>query len=237
MSDMDKVRQYLANWDNSRMASIPVAGLISRNRVVYKWKAPFRSWMLREAVFWRLHDLLTQSYSLHQQRYGLGARILLRSGFETLSILIYLNQLMRQVIDGKLDFHVFGEKTATLLIGSRDGSTEHQSINIVTILEKCDKRYPGLIKLYAILSESAHPNYDGLCTGYSKINQGEYETNFSNQWMEMYGEKHLGSMVLCMETFQHEYDEVWTDLMDKMESWIEENDAQLEASKSGPLRR
>ena len=131
---MDTVQQSLANWDSSRMASIPVAGLLSRNPVAYKWKAPFRSWMLREAVFWRLHDLLTQSYALHQQGHGLGARILLRSGFETLAVLIYLNQLMQQVVDGKLNFHLFSDKTTTLLAGSRDGSTKHESLNVMTIL-------------------------------------------------------------------------------------------------------
>lgn len=233
---MDAVQQNLANWNSSRMASIPVSGLISRNPVAYKWKAPFRSWMLREAVFWRLHDLLAQSYLLHQHGHGLGARILLRSGFETLAVLIYLNQLTQQVLDGKLNFHLFGEKTATLLIGSRDGSTMHKSLNIMTILERCDKRYPGLAKLYAILSESAHPNYEGLCTGYSKIDHGEYETNFSNRWMEMYGETHLGSMELCMVTFHHEYNEVWVELMENMESWIEANDVRLEATKNDDLR-
>ena len=114
--------------------------------------------MLREAVFWRLHDLMTQSCALHQQGHGLGARILLRSGFETLATLIYLNQLMQHVLDGKLNFHVFGEKTSTLLLGSRNNDDGPRSLNIVTVLEKCDKRYPGLMALYADLSESAHPS-------------------------------------------------------------------------------
>ncbi|MFZ3032735.1 MAG: hypothetical protein WA138_01795, partial [Parvibaculum sp.] len=100
---MDTIQENLANLKNSRMASIPISGLISRNPVAYKWKAPFRSWVLRETVFWRLHDLLVQSYLLHQHRHGLGARILLRSGFETLAVLIYLNQLMQQVLDEKLN--------------------------------------------------------------------------------------------------------------------------------------
>lgn len=45
--------------------------------------------MLREAAFWRMHDLMTQSYELHVLERGLGARILLRSGFETLATLVY----------------------------------------------------------------------------------------------------------------------------------------------------
>jgi len=176
--------------------------------------------MLREAAFWRLTDLLTQSLALHRQGHGLGARILLRSGFETLAILIYLNQLIEQLTEDKLDFHNFSEKTSTLLLGSRDGSTEHTSVNIVTILGKGDKRYPGLEKLYGILSESAHPNYEGMAVGYSAVDHNEYETHFSNRWMSLYGESHLGSMALCMETFQHEYDDVWTFRMDNFEKWI-----------------
>lgn len=231
---MDTIAQNLSNWRASLMQSIPVAGLISREPVVYKWKAPFRCWLLREAAFWRVTDLLTQSYALHQQGHALGARILLRSGFETLATLIYLNQLMQKVADSELDFHEFGTKTSILLLGSRDGSTHHQSLNIVTILQKCDRRYPGLEKLYGTLSESSHPNYEGLLAGYSKFDHDEYETSFSNRWMEIYGGSYLGSIERCMETFHHEYDDVWTSLMENLENWIVENDDRLEAAKNTP---
>ena len=107
---MDKIEQNLANWRTSLMQSIPIGGLLSRNATAYKWKATFRCWMLREVTFWRLTDLLTQSYVLHRQKHGLGARILLRSGFETLAMLVYLNQLIEQVLEGNLSFHLFSLK-------------------------------------------------------------------------------------------------------------------------------
>lgn len=226
------VEMNLTNWKNSLLKSIPVAGLLSRNPIAYKWKAPMRSWMLREALFWRLNDLMTQSYTLYKHEHMLGARILLRSGFETLAILIYLNQLSQQVLDGDLDFHVWGKKTSTLLLGSRNNPEMPKSINIVTVLEKCDKRYPGLVELYAALSESAHPNYEGLIKGYSKINHSEYETIFSNRWVELFGEQHLSAMELCMLNFHHEYNDVWSKLTEKLENWIVVNDVKLEASKS-----
>jgi hypothetical protein len=189
--------------------------------------------MLREAVFWRLHDLLTQSYALHQKGHALGARILLRSGFETLATLIYLNQKITQVIEGKLDFHEFSDKTSKLLLGSKNDTSGPISINIMTILEKCERRYPGLMKLYASLSESAHPSYEGLCMGYSKVDHGQYETNFSNRWAEQYGNSHLNLMEICMQTFHYEYDNVWGELVEKFERWIEDHDAELEATKDG----
>lgn len=230
---MNAVEQNLSNWKKSLMTSIPVGDLLSRNEVAYKWKALFRVWMLREALLWRLHDLLTQSYALYQQGHGLGARILLRSAFESLAILIYLNQLMQRVLDEKLNFHDFCDKTSILLLGSRDGSTELVAVNILTVLQQCDKRYAGIAKLYAILSESAHPNYEGMVAGYSRIDHDEYETHFSNRWMELHGERHLGSMELCMSTFDHEYNNVWPSLIERLEGWITANDAELEASRNG----
>ena len=232
---LNAVEQNLANWEASLFPKIPVGGLLARNPVAHKWKAPFRSIMLREAAFWREHDLMAQSYELHVLERGLGARILLRSGFETLATLIYLNLLMQQVIDGKLNFHLFGHKTTVLLMGSRNNDDLPKSINIITVLEKCDKRYPGLMGLYAALSESAHPSYEGLCSGYSTIDHDEYETIYSNRWMELHGARHLDSMMLCMETFHHEYGEVWGNLFEKLEKWIEANDEELEATKNEPL--
>jgi len=58
---MNAIEQNLAEWKKTLLSSIPIAGLLSRNAVVYKWKAPFRAWMLREAVYWRLCDLMEQS--------------------------------------------------------------------------------------------------------------------------------------------------------------------------------
>lgn len=56
---MDAIEQNLINWKASLSSNIPVGGLLSRNSIVYKWKAAFRVWMLREAVFWRFTDLMT----------------------------------------------------------------------------------------------------------------------------------------------------------------------------------
>ena len=232
---MGDVQQILADWGGSLVQKIPVGGLLTRNPVAYKWKSSFRVWMVRELTLWRSHDLMVQSSVLHQQGHVLGARILLRSGFETLGTLTYLNILMQQVLDGKLDFHVFGEKTAALLLGARNNEDMPPAVNIVTVLEKCDKRYSGLMRHYADLSESAHPNYEGLMAGYSKINHDEHETTFFNRWSEQHGDRHLDGMMLCMETFQHEYNEVWPTLIEKLEEWIEANDAELEATKDDPL--
>lgn len=227
----DFVEQTLTSWKASLFRKIEVGGLLARSHVAHKWKAPWRSLMLREAVFWRLHDLLTQSHTLFQAGHVLGARILLRSSFETLAILVYLNQMMRKVLDGALSFHAFSEKTSQLLLGSKDKSTSHEAVNILTVLNHCDKRYPGLLKLYGDLSESAHPNYEGICIGYSTVDHDSHETNFANRWSQMYGGTHLQSMRACMVLFEAEYNDVWSIQFEELERWIEANDTELEATR------
>jgi hypothetical protein len=229
---MDKITLALNNWQSSLRKNLPLGGLYSRNKVAHKWKAPFRSITLRECVFWRIQDLLAQAHILYGGNHILGSRILIRSAMETLAVLIYLNQLTEKVLSGQLGFHEFSKKTGKLLLGSRDGTTKHDSINIMTMLGHCDKRYPGILQMYATLSESAHPNWEGICYGYSKIDHDNYETNFSNNWSDMWSEKHESLMFLVMQTFENEYNNVWSEQFEKLEAWIEANDEQLEATQN-----
>ncbi len=232
---MDTIERNLENWRASLLQSIPLGGLISRNSIAYKWKAPFRCWVLREAAFWRVTDLLTQSYALHQQGHVLGARILLRSGFETLATLLYLNHNVEAVLSGTLNFHEFSHMTTRQAGGSKNDPAHPSAVNVITMLDKGDKRYPGLRSLYDSLSESAHPNFEGMVWGYSKVDHDESETNFSNRWTELHGEQHLKSLELCMMIFHHEYDDVWVELIDRLESWIVANDDMLEVTKNDQL--
>lgn len=225
------VEQKLAEWKLNLCEDLDIGGLCQRNPTAHKWKTLYRSVEIRECAFWRAQDLLSQSLVLYQLTHAIGARILLRCGFETLAILIRLNQNVSQVLDESLDFHDFDNETSKLLLGSKNEQTPVQSINIVTILNHCNKRYPGIYDVYAELSESAHPNFEGLCLGYSRSNRQTLKTTYSNRWMEMYGDQHLDQMRLCMSVFEYEYDHVWTDGIEKLELWVEANAEKLEASK------
>lgn len=234
MEQDEPIEQALARMKASLSPGFEIGGLWSRNETAHKWKATFRSVVLREAVFWRLEDLLQQSYALHKMGHALGALILLRSALETLATLIYLNQLTAQVLDGSLSFHTFGEKTAQLLLGSRNAMTNHKAINIQTVLEKCAKRYDFIETFYADLSECAHPNHEGLVMGYSKPDRENLVHNFRNRWVEMYQPTLEQKMALVIFMFEHEYDNVWTEQFSELETWLVEHDAELEATKDMP---
>lgn len=230
---MLNIEETLATWQASLCKQIDVGSLYARNSTAHKWKAPWRILLLREAVGWRLIDLLVQSTQLHKMKHVLGARILVRSAFETLGMLIYANQEMRRVVAGELDFHEFSKRTSQLLLGSRDKTTSLQSVSILTVLQRSDKRFPGLFAWYEALCESAHPNFEGMLAGYSVGNAEDFTTSFENRWDSMYGASHLGSIETCCLVFEHEYNDEWSSAFEALEQWINNNDQRLESSKPG----
>jgi hypothetical protein len=231
MTSEETAETAIANLKESLFQALDMGCLHSRNPTAHKWKAPFRSLILREVVYWRMLDLLDQSLALHKHGHALGARILLRSAFETLAILIYLNQRMASVLDGSMTFNDFNIATQRLVLGSKVEGDPEQAINILTVLNHCDKKYEGMMSLYQDLSESAHPNYQGMSEGYTKIDHKADAVQFSNRWMENYGKRLPQGIMLCIEIFQHEYNEVWRHKFEHLEKWIEKNDTKLEATK------
>lgn len=157
---------------------------------------------------------------------------MLRSALETLFSLVYVNQMHIAVVEGTEDFFKFDEKTARMLLGSRNKSTSTEAINILTVLRKCESVYPEFETMYASLSESAHPNFEGLCYGYSRVDKENFKTTFSNKIAEMFEGQYVPAVELCVVIFQSEYNDVWPTSMERLEYWIADNDAHLESRKA-----
>lgn len=231
MESTEAADAAIASMKTSLFKELDMGSLHSRNPTAHTWKAPYRSLQLREVVYWRLLDLLDQSLPLHKSGHGLGSRILLRSALETLAILIYLNQQMAAVLDRSMSFNDFSKSTQRLVLGSKVEGDPEQAVNILTVLKHCDKKYKGMKRLYDDLSESAHPNYQGMSAGYAKINHEADTVQFYDRWMEKHGEKLPHGIMLCIDIFHHEYNKVWCELFNALEKWIEANAAELKAKQ------
>ncbi|HRH04467.1 MAG TPA: hypothetical protein PK702_01445 [Burkholderiaceae bacterium] len=228
---MTEITTALKDMKSSLCREVDVSGLFARCPVAHKWKAPWRALLLRESVAWRLQELLEQSFALSRQDGLLGARILLRSAFETLAVLIYLNRSIRSVVAGNLNFHKFSEKTLRLLLGSRDKTTSYEQISILTVLDGANKRYPGLSDWYAALSESAHPNFEGMLMGYSTADIENHITRFTSRWCDLYSKTHEDALTACLMVFVGEYNDESADALESLEKWLVVHDAELEATK------
>jgi Family of unknown function (DUF5677) len=233
LNAMDDIRGQLERWSQSLCPDVGVGGLLARSEAAHKWKAPFRSIVIREALLWRMHDIGQQILLLSQHQHILGARILLRSAIETLALLIYLNQKTSSVISGTLSFFEFDDITKKLLMGSKNEATSQAAVNILTVLCKAEKSHPGLLSMHQRLSESAHPNYDGVLYGYSSTDPEKYETHFQNRWVELFEPEQEPATTFVFAVFEQEYNSTWHQLMTVLETWLEKNDAALEQQRSG----
>jgi len=228
---MEEIREILERWSQSLCKDVSVGGLTSRCPIAHKWKAPYRSIVIREALFWRMNDLGHQVLLLMEHKHILGARILLRSAIETLALLIYLNQKTKAVLSGELSFFEFDEITKQLLMGSKNGATSMVAVNVLTVLKQAEKIHPGIVAMHEHLSESAHPNYDGVLYGYSSTDPDKYETRFVNNWEQFFGEEQVPGTAYVLTAFEHEYNVVWHQQLTQLEDWLRANDAQLEVER------
>lgn len=226
---MDTIIEKIELLISERTTELDIARMYSRNPTAHKWKECFRVWSLRELVYWRFSDLMYQAALLQKDNYVLGAGILLRASIETLAMLIYSNIQMEKLLRSDHSFWDAANKTIKLLFGSKDGFTEHVAINIISVIEKCDEfRDYELLKTYDQLSESTHPNWDGMQKLYSRIDRDNYIQYFENR-----APSHFKSnpplFNLLLVIFAEEYAVTWPDNFEQFEEWLEKNNEKLEA--------
>ncbi len=104
-------------------------------------------------------------------------------------------------------------------------------MNIITVLEKCEKNHAGIKQIYSWLSESAHPNYEGMRLSYSSTDPEKKLTTFSNKTNNMYAKMQQDGLLMVMGIFEHEYAR-WQGHFEKLETWLVENEKELEQFKA-----
>lgn len=232
---MQEFAEQLERWKASLPRQIDVGSLLSRCNIAHKWKAPFRCLVAREGLLWRMTDLGEQIICLTDNNHYLGARILLRNALENLGILCYITHKIESVVGGQLDFFEFDDLSKQLIMGSRDGSTAITAVNVLTALGKAERKYPGLLEMYKRLSESAHPNFDGILMGYTATNPKEFETTFQNNWQSIFGAQQLPATLLVYHAFESTYNLDLIAAIEELEEWLRKNDQHLESRRGGTL--
>ena len=231
------IEKTLQNYKKSLSKKIDLASLLSRSKIAHKWKLTYRLIVLREAIFWRFVDILTQAYDIGVNGMIIGSLILTRSALETVCLLIYMNKKMQFVVEGKMSFDDFDNITTRLLFGAKNTDKLPDPVNVMKLIEDSESKYPGIKKTYDDLSEIAHPNYRGVCDGYTNTNQQKYETEFGIYWEEQYGNQHELVIKKCLQTFEEEYNNEWKKRFEQLEKWLEKNDNKLERQRNKKLKK
>ena len=231
---MESIRERVLNWSQSLPKEVAVVGLISRCPIAHKWKAPFRSILIRESSLWRMSDLGSSFVQLVDSGNVLAARIILRSACETAALLAYLNKKTFDVIDRKITIDDFDAVTKVLLLGGKSDGDYVAPVNVMTALGHFAKESPEILNIYNRLSEDAHPNACGMIYAYSESNPVDFETQFMPKIANsvVTREHTIASAQLIFHCYEGHYNLFWPQRFEALEQWLRDNDAELEGSRN-----
>lgn len=229
---LDQLEQVIGAYEESLCPELDAGGLYARNNTAHKWKVTYRTIVLRELVSWRFVDLIKQALLLEKAGHFIGSRVLIRSAIETLALLIYSVRKMENIVRTGNGFHEYSQKSVNLLLGSKASDSSHVAVNVMEVIKHASKKHSELMTAYETLSETAHPNFDGLSWAYSNVADQGMHTKFGCYSGGVYGKSQGPIILMLLGIFEAEYNDSWPAAFDKFESWIEANDKKLEATRT-----
>jgi hypothetical protein len=104
------------------------------------------------------------------------AVVLLRAQIETVAACYAIVERGEDVL-GKGDLHTFHKRVLQAVYGTkplREGEPFPAAVNVMKVLDKFEKVFPGTKRHYASLSEMAHPNMEGI-TVFGRLDRDKWE--------------------------------------------------------------
>lgn len=232
---MESIRERVINWSQSLPTQVSVGSLLSRCPIAHKWKAPFRSILVRESSLWRMSDLGNSFVHIMDSESVLAARIILRSACETAALLAYLNKKTSDIVAGTITIDEFDNVTKALLLGGKNDGDHCTPINVMTAMKHFAKESAEILNIYNRLSEDAHPNASGMIYAYSDSNPADFETNFKpNITKSNVTRNHtITAAELIFYCYEAQYNLFWPKKFETLEQWLRDNDSALDAQRHG----
>lgn len=232
---MDNIRERVLSWSQSLPKEVSVGSLFSRCSIAHKWKAPFRSILIRESSLWRMSDLGNSFVQLVDSGNILASRIILRSACETAALLAYLNKKTSDLMVRKITIDEFDNVTKVLLLGGKNDGDYFDPVNVITAVTHFAKESPELLEIYNRLSEDSHPNACGMIYAYSDSNPEEFETHFKPKIANSSATRNhtIASADLIFHCYEGQYNLFWPQRFEALEQWLRDNDGELESHRTG----
>lgn len=184
-----------------------------------KQKAPYKAQVIRGALIWRTEETGRSACDLLDRDDLVAGILLTRATLEGAAIVWRLKDLIENrssISPGELD-----AKLMNMLMGSRT-DVDFPAQNILGMLDRLDKKFPGMRRGYDTLSEFAHPNFNGVARSFSKIIQNELTTEFSQRSKELHDKERLAGNYLCVALMA--FIAGYNKISDLMEPWLSELD-------------
>jgi len=185
-----------------------------------KSKLPYKATSFREVLIHRVSDIADVAIDLYEADRLIPAFIATRAVVETTAMVYWLHQRSREFLE-KPDENSFDEFLMKGMLGSRDGTTKYDSYSVLTAVDRLDKEFNGLRKMYDTLCEFTHPNWSGVMGSYSKIEKEKLILHLGKHHRKPPLAFGLGPLIGSLAIFQDYYN-VLADVLQSLNDGYEQ---------------
>ncbi len=200
--DMKEARARANVLRESLPQSVDAAALGVRSKV------PFQLLCTREALIWRTEELSRTACDALERDDLAAAALLARATVESAAIAWRLMELLddRQ----KFSPRELSVNLVRMLVGSRLWPDAPQAPQILSCIDRMDKKVPGVRKSYDILSEIAHPNWRGVFGMYAKTDEATFTVQFGRSLRSTEGTKGaiVNALLGALDLFEFAYNRI-----------------------------
>jgi hypothetical protein len=177
---------------------IDLESMGGKNSIVTKYM------LARAGLLHRALELAISADKSIENRQMVSSSLLIRALFETVSVFGYMYNKIIDFNKSK-DIKQFNDDITKVLYGTRDGSTDYVSINILSMIDKIDKEYPNYRTTYNRLSEYAHPNFTGASLLYSNLQKDTQDTRveYNDISSDDMIHKNINDLCLCIDRLKY----------------------------------
>jgi hypothetical protein len=182
-------------------------------------KLPFKALLYREALIWRMAELVRGAFDSFTEDKLVSAILLTRAAVETSAALWYLCAKIANAVEsnavGDIDDYLM-----KLLIGIATGPPATAAsptdaiiprpVRVGDFLDQVEKDIKGFRHQYGILSDYAHPNWAGTALLYSKNDTENRVTEFGQNIRKANNTKRIGAgnLAVALQMFERSYNRI-----------------------------
>jgi hypothetical protein len=213
---LTEVRANLALLSQSLPTGVdPLSMKIGDGKDITRSRSPTVALCYREAQAWRLEEFMRAACDLLERGDLVASVASTRHAAECCAGVWYLLEQIERAIKEDHDPADLHDQIVRLFVGTKlDEKDMPKAINVLTFLDKLDRKIPGFVGTYQRLSEVAHPNWAGSAAIFSNRDSKTLITHFGKNLRDTSYVRRLNlrCMLGSLEIFSYAYNLI-TDLM------------------------
>jgi hypothetical protein len=160
-------------------------------------KTPYTALCFRESQAWRMEEFARAACDMFERGDLVVAVSNARHATECCAAVYYLMKLIESSIESGIVADLT-EKIVRLQVGFKNNFAADmpEAINVLTMIKKVDKDFPGFLRSYEDMSEIAHPNWAGSAAVFSQSDASTLITHFRRGIRDTESSLNLG--LLCL---------------------------------------